>query len=56
MYVRITGRALINIHTANAEGAVGNYISLSKMFIIRRLSNGKLDYFEEPVISGNIEE
>ncbi len=54
MYVRITGRALINIHTANAEGAVGNYISLSKMFIIRRLSNGKLDYFEEPVISGNM--
>ncbi|RLG84981.1 MAG: type I-A CRISPR-associated protein Cas7/Csa2 [Thermoprotei archaeon] len=54
MYVRLSGRALINIHTANAEGAIGNYISLSKMFVVRRLPNGGLDYFEEPVISGNM--
>jgi len=54
VFIRISGRALINIHTANAEGAIGNYISLSKMYILRRLSDGKIDYFEEPVISGNM--
>jgi len=54
MYVRMTGRAIINIHTANAEGAIGNYVSLSKAFIARRLPNGGLEYFEEPVISGNM--
>ncbi len=53
MYIRITGRAILNIHTANAEGAVGNYISLSKAYVIRRTENG-FEYFEEPVISGNM--
>ena len=54
VYLRLSGRLLINIHTGNAEGAVGNYISLSKMYILRRLPDGKLDFFEEPVISGNM--
>lgn len=53
VYVRVTGRCLINVHTANAEGAVGNYMALSKMFIVRR-ANGSYEVFEEPVISGNM--
>jgi CRISPR-associated protein Cst2 len=53
VYVRVTGRALVNIHSANAEGAVGNYMALSKMFIVRRLEEG-YDILEEPVISGNM--
>ncbi|MEM2168007.1 MAG: type I-A CRISPR-associated protein Cas7/Csa2, partial [Candidatus Bathyarchaeia archaeon] len=53
VYVRVTGRALINIHSANAEGAVGNYMALSKMFIIREKGGG-YEVSEEPVISGNM--
>jgi CRISPR-associated protein Cst2 len=53
VYVRVTGRALVNVHTANAEGAVGNYMALSKMFVVRRV-NGGYDISEEPVISGNM--
>jgi CRISPR-associated protein Cst2 len=53
VYVRVTGRALINVHTANAEGAVGNYMALSKMFIVRRVGGG-YEVSEEPVISGNM--
>lgn len=53
VYVRVTGRFLINVHTANAEGAVGNYMALSKMFIVRRV-NGNYEVLEEPVISGNM--
>jgi len=53
VYVRVTGRALINVHTANAEGAVGNYIALSKMFVARRSGSG-YEVSEEPVISGNM--
>jgi len=44
---------MVNVHSANAEGAVGNYMALSKMFIVRRSSNG-YDISEEPVISGNM--
>jgi len=53
VYLRITGRAIINVHTANTEGAVGNYSGLSKMFIVRRTSEG-FEVSEEPVISGNM--
>ncbi|MCS7385439.1 MAG: type I-A CRISPR-associated protein Cas7/Csa2 [archaeon GB-1867-005] len=53
VYLRLTGRALINLHSANAEGAVGNYMSLSKMFVVRRTAEG-IDVSEEPVISGNM--
>jgi len=53
VYFRVTGRALINVHTANAEGAVGNYMGLSKMFIVRRVKDG-YEVSEEPVISGNM--
>lgn len=53
VYLRITGRALVNVHSANAEGAVGNYMALSKMFIIRRIDKG-YEILEEPVISGNM--
>lgn len=53
VYLKITGRAIINVHTANTEGAVGNYSGLSKMFIIRRTSEG-FEVSEEPVISGNM--
>jgi CRISPR-associated protein Cst2 len=44
---------MVNVHSANAEGAVGNYMALSKMFIIRRSGNG-YEISEEPVISGNM--
>ncbi len=53
VFVRVAGRALVNVHTANAEGAVGNYMALSKMFVIRR-SDGGYEVSEEPVISGNM--
>jgi len=53
VYIRVTGRSLVNIHSANAEGAVGNYMALSKMFIVRRAEGG-YDISEEPVISGNM--
>ncbi len=54
VYVRVTGRALVNVHTANAEGAVGNYMALSKMFVVRRVDGGGYEVAEEPVISGNM--
>ncbi|MCS7116898.1 MAG: type I-A CRISPR-associated protein Cas7/Csa2 [Nitrososphaerota archaeon] len=53
VYVRVTGRVITNIHSANAEGAVGNYMALSKMFIVRRIGEG-YEVSEEPVISGNM--
>jgi len=53
VYVRVTGRAVINVHTANAEGAVGNYMGLAKMFLIRRTSDG-YSVTEDVVISGNM--
>ncbi|MBO3842953.1 MAG: DevR family CRISPR-associated autoregulator [Candidatus Brockarchaeota archaeon] len=54
VYLRVTGRALINVHSANAEGAVGNYMALSKMFVIRRRGDQGYEVSEEPVISGNM--
>ncbi|RJX15611.1 type I-A CRISPR-associated protein Cas7/Csa2 [Candidatus Bathyarchaeota archaeon] len=54
VYLRVSGRAIVNVHTANAEGAVGNYMALSKMFVVRRGEDGNLDVSEEPVISGNM--
>ncbi|MEM2613859.1 MAG: type I-A CRISPR-associated protein Cas7/Csa2 [Nitrososphaerota archaeon] len=53
VYIRATGRCLINVHTANTEGAVGNYMALSKTFIVRRVDGG-YEVQEEPVISGNM--
>lgn len=53
MYLKLTGRLIINVSSLNTEGAVGNYISLSKAFIVRRTSNG-YEYVEAPVISGNM--
>lgn len=53
VYLRITGRAIVNVHTANCEGAVGNYMSLSKMYVVRRV-NGRVEVDEENVISGNM--
>jgi len=53
VYLRVTGRALVNVHSANAEGAVGNYMALSKMFVARRTDSG-YEITEEPVISGNM--
>lgn len=52
-YLRVTGRALVNVHSANAEGAVGNYTGLSKMFIVRRRADG-YEVTEDVVISGNM--
>lgn len=54
VFVRVTGRAIVNVHSANAEGAVGNYIGLSKMFVVRRRRDGGYDLSEEPVVSGNM--
>ncbi len=54
VFVRVTGRAIVNLHSANAEGSVGNYMPLSKMFIVRRGENGKYDIMEDIVISGNM--
>ena len=53
VYVRVSGRAIINIHSANAEGAVGNYMGLAKMFLVRRTSEG-YSVTEDVVISGNM--
>jgi len=55
-YVRVTGRAVVNLHSANAEGAVGNYTSLSKMYIVRRTGSSERPYevTEDIVISGNM--
>lgn len=53
VYLRVTGRAIVNVHSANAEGAVGNYTGLSKMFIVRRTQNG-YEVSEDAVISGNM--
>lgn len=54
VFVRVTGRAIVNLHSANAEGSVGNYMPLSKMFIVRRGKNGDYDIIEDVVISGNM--
>jgi len=55
-YVRVSGRAIINLHSANAEGAVGNYMALSKMYIVRRTGDPDRPYdvAEDVVISGNM--
>ncbi|MEM4469137.1 MAG: type I-A CRISPR-associated protein Cas7/Csa2 [Candidatus Nezhaarchaeales archaeon] len=53
MYIRISGRAIVNVHSANAEGAVGAYVGLSRMPIVRRTAKG-YEISEEPVISGNM--
>jgi len=53
VFLRLSGRALVNIHSANAEGAVGNYMGLSKMFLVRRASSG-YEVSEDVVISGNM--
>ena len=55
-YIRVTGRAIINLHSANAEGAVGNYMALTKMYVVRRTGNSEKPYeiTEDVVISGNM--
>lgn len=53
VYVRVTGRAIVNVHSANAEGSVGNYMGLTKMFILRRREKG-YEITEDIVISGNM--
>ncbi|MCS7105520.1 MAG: type I-A CRISPR-associated protein Cas7/Csa2 [Thermofilaceae archaeon] len=53
VFVRVTGRAIVNVHSANTEGSVGNYSSLSKMFIVRRTEGG-YEVSEDAVISGNM--
>ncbi len=53
VYVRVSGRAIVNVHSANAEGSVGNYMGLSKMFIVRRKEDG-YEVMEDVVISGNM--
>lgn len=55
-YVRVTGRAIVNLHSANAEGAVGNYMALSKMYVVRRTGSSERPYevVEDIVISGNM--
>ncbi|ABL78753.1 type I-A CRISPR-associated protein Cas7/Csa2 [Thermofilum pendens] len=53
VYVRVTGRAIVNVHSANAEGAVGNYTGLSRVFVVKRRGSG-YEVVEEPVISGNM--
>ncbi len=53
VYIRVSGRAIVNIHSANAEGSVGNYMGLTKMFIVRRTQDG-YNIVEDVVISGNM--
>ncbi|MEM1509162.1 MAG: type I-A CRISPR-associated protein Cas7/Csa2 [Thermofilaceae archaeon] len=53
VFVRVTGRAIVNVHSANSEGSVGNYSSLSKMFIVRRAPSG-YEVSEDAVVSGNM--
>ncbi len=40
VYFRASGRMIVNNHSANTEGAVGNYSALSKMFVVRRRNGG----------------
>jgi len=53
VFVRVTGRAIVNVHSANSEGATGNYAGLSKMLIVRRTPKG-YEVSEDAVISGNM--
>jgi CRISPR-associated protein Cst2 len=53
VFIRVSGRAIVNVHSANSEGSVGNYIGLSKMFIVRRTPKG-YEVSEDAVISGNM--
>ena len=53
VFVRGTFRVVLNVHSLNTEGAVGNYNPLVKVFVTGR-SGGKWDVAETNAISGNM--
>jgi len=53
MFLRGTFRIVLNVHSLNTEGAVGNYNPLVKVFLTGRV-NGKWDIYEANAISGNM--
>jgi len=52
MYVRISGRLLVNAASLNAQGTVGNLVELTKVHVVRASSNG-YELVEVPVVTGN---
>ena len=52
MYVRISGRALVNVASLNAQGRVGNLMELAKSHVLCRTDEG-YRLVEVPVITGN---
>jgi len=53
MFVRISGRILINASSSNAQGAIGNFIELNKVLVLRRTGEG-FELAEAPAVSGNM--
>jgi len=53
VFVRGTFRVVLNVHSLNTEGAVGNYNPLVKVFVTGRSGN-KWDVAETNAISGNM--
>ncbi len=54
VYVRISGRILLNVNALNNVGAAGNYNELSKVAVYARVDDDRLEMFEVPVVSGNM--
>ena len=53
MFVKGSFRVILNVHSLNTEGAVGNYNPLVKVYVIRRTEGG-FDLAEVNAISGNM--
>ncbi len=53
VFVRGTFRVILNVHSLNTEGAVGNYNPLTKAYLVGRSGN-TWDIVEANVVSGNM--
>ncbi len=54
VYVRGTFRVVLNVHSLNTEGAVGNYNPLVKVFLVGRTSDNSWDIVEANAVTGNM--
>lgn len=52
MYVRISGRLIINVASLNAQGTVGNLVELTKVHMVRSGINNR-ELIEVPAMTGN---
>ena len=52
MYIRISGRLLVNAASMNAQGVVGNVVELTKVHLTL-FRNGSYDIVEVPAVTGN---